>query len=434
MEGKAQTQNVSELEAIDQTNIWHPFTQAKTAPSPIPIVRGEGCYLVAADGTRYLDAISSWWVNIHGHANSYIANKIADQAMTLEHVMFADFTHAPACELAKRLLKHLPGNLSRIFYCTTGSTAVETALKISIQYWYNKGHPRTKVVAFKKGYHGDTVGAMSTSARGLFTKPFEPLLFDLITIDPPAFGQEEISANQLRQALADNDVACFFYEPQVQGASGMHIHSKEGLDDLIAICKAHGVLAIADEVMTGFGRTGPLFVSNTLKNKPDIICLSKSLTAGYLPMAATICTEELFQAFLSDDLARALLHGHTYAGNPIGCAAALASLDLLEDPACERQRAMIEHQHKLFQARILNHPHIKRCEVVGTILIVEYHDDSKGSYYSPFRDRLARFFLDNYVHLRPFGNMIHVMPPYCIVEDDLQLIYTVIERSLKELF
>lgn len=433
MEGQTTAQSISELLATDQQMIWHPFTQAKTAPLPVPIVRGEGCYLIAEDGSRYLDAISSWWVNLHGHGNHYIADSIATQALTLEHVMFADFTHEPACTLAKRLLALLPNTLNRVFYCTTGSTAVETALKMTIQYWYNSGRPRKKVVALRRGYHGDTLGAMSVSARGLFTQAFEPLLFDLIVIDPPTQTTIDASLSQLEQALAGDDVACFFYEPHIQGSSGMHVYSTEGLDALIGLCRSKGVLTIADEVMTGFGRTGPLFVSNTMMNKPDIMCLSKALTGGFLPMAATICSEQIYQAFFSDRLDKALLHGHTYAANPLGCAAALASLDLLQQPECDHQRAMIERQHKRFQEHIHNHPKIARCDVVGTILIVEYRNNANGSYYNTLRGELAHYFMHKRINLRPFGNMIHAMPPYCIKEQDLALIYEAIETSFQEI-
>ncbi|MDP1835232.1 MAG: adenosylmethionine--8-amino-7-oxononanoate transaminase [Chlamydiales bacterium] len=431
MEDKTTVQDAHYLET---TNVWAPFTQHQTSDAPIPVVKASGAYLHAADGSRYLDAISSWWVTLHGHCHPYIARKIAEQATQLEHVMLAGFTHPPACELAQRLTALLPANLTRVFYSDNGSTAVETALKIALQYWHNRNEmrPRTKVVTLKGGYHGDTVGAMSLSDRSFFTRPFEPILFDVISIDPPFIGSEEASLDQLKAALANDDVACFIYEPGLQGVGGMISHSLEGLDALIGLCRQHNVLTIADEVLVGCGRTGPLFVSNAMANAPDMVCLAKGLTGGFLPLAATVCSEHLFEAFLSDELKKALLHGHSYAGNPIGCAAALANLDLLEDPLCAQQRQFIEQKHRAFQQKLLGHPGIKRCEVIGTILIVDYRNDHASSYYNPLRNRLASFFLNRHVLLRPFGNTVHAIPPYCVDADDLQQIYDALEASLTE--
>jgi len=330
------------------------------------------------------------------------------------------------------LLEILPSNLSRIFYSDNGSTAVETALKIAFQYHYikNPEQPRHKVVVLEGGFHGETVGAMSLSDRGLFSAPFAPLLFDVITIPAPTPGSG--SLEKLEEILENEPVACFMFEPLVQAVSSMRFHDANGLSECIALCQAHDVLCIADEVMTGFGRLGPLFASDELSHKPDMICLAKPMTGGFLPLAATACTEKIYEQFLSDDRRKALLHGHSYCANPLGCAAALATLDLLRTPVCERQRASIEEQHLAFLEQIKHHPMVQTCRVKGTLLVVEYKDNTQ-SYHSALRNKLSTFFLDRGVLIRPFGNSIHVLPPYCISEAELEEVYRCIADSLEEL-
>lgn len=391
--------------------IWHPFTQAKTARTPISIARAEGCMLYTEDGRQFLDGISSWWVNLHGHAHPYIVERIYEQAKTLEHVIFADFTHKPAIELARRLLEILPGGMSKIFYSDNGSTAVEIALKMALQYWHNQNIAKTKVICFKGSYHGDTFGAMSAAGRNMFNRPFWPYLFEVESISLP----DEASLNELEPILEKGDVACFIFEPLILGARGMVTYSAKGLDQLIRACKRHNVLTIADEVMTGFGRTGTLFACEQLKETPDIICLSKGITGGFLPLGATVCTSKIFEAFLGDSLGQALLHGHSYTGNPLACASGLASLDLLLSDECYEQRRRIEASHKAFQREHGRHPKLKRCEVLGTILILEYHANE--------RERLYDHFLSRGILLRPLGSVLYVMPPYCIDDASLNLIY-----------
>lgn len=414
----------------DRACIWHPFTQMHTARSPIPIIRAKGAYLYAENGDRYLDAISSWWVNLHGHAHPYIAQKINAQAANLEHVIFADFTHAPAIELASRLLSHLPGIMSKVFYSDNGSTSVEAALKIALQYWHNQNIPKNTIICFKNSYHGDTFGAMSAAGRNEFNKPFWRHLFDVKSIDPPIRGQEDISLSQLQSILDQGDVACFIFEPLVLGSGGMIIYPPSGLNRLIQCCKQHQVLTIADEVMTGFGRTGTLFACDQLHEQPDLICLSKGLTGGFLPLGVTACTEKVFNAFLGDQLQQAFLHGHSYTGNPIACSSALASLDLLLDDACSLQRQIIENSHHLFCQRWRSHPKLKRCESLGTILAIEYHTKTR-SYFDSLRDRLYHFFLDQGILLRPLGHVLYILPPYCIQGDELQFIYDQIALTLE---
>lgn len=420
------------LSVRDKKYIWHPFTQMQTAFPPIPIARAKGIYLYSEDGKRYLDGISSWWANLHGHAHPYIAAKIKEQADRLEHVMFAGFTHAPAVDLASRLLNFLPEGMSKVFYSDNGSTAVEAALKIALQYWYNKNNntEKIKIICFKNSYHGDTFGAMSASGKTTFNQPFWKHLFQVEQIDPPLKGREEIALSQLKSILIKNESACFIFEPLVLGSGGMIIYPPEGLNKLIKCCKDHDVLTIADEVMTGFGRTGPLFSCSLLTETPDLICLSKGLTGGFLPLGATICTENIFNAFLDDSLHKAFLHGHTYTANPLACSSALASLDLLLEDTCTEQRKMIQSFHEGFCRKWNGHPKLKRCEYLGTILALEYRTDI-SSYFQPIAQKLFRFFMERGIVLRPLGNVLYVMPPYCIQADELMHIYHEIALTLE---
>lgn len=415
----------------DRACIWHPFTQMKTARPIIPIVRAKGIYLYAEDGSGYMDAISSWWVNLHGHAHPYISRKIQSQARVLEHAIFADFTHEPAIDLASRLLDILPGGVSKVFYTDNGSTAVEAALKMALQFWHNKKIPKTKVVCFKNSYHGDTFGAMSVAGKNEFNRPFWKHLFEVESIDPPIKGHEEQSLSQLQSILEQNDVACFIFEPLVLGVGGMIIYPPEGLNLLIQCCKEYQVLTIADEVMTGFGRTGTLFACEQLQSFPDLICLSKGLTGGFLPLGVTACTEEIFNAFLDEKLQQAFLHGHSYTANPLACSSALASLDLLLKNSCSFQRKMIENSHHSFCEKWRFHPKLRRCETIGTILVLEYLAKT-DSYFEALREHLYQFFLSKKILIRPLGNVIYILPPYCIKTEELHFIYDQIIITLEQ--
>lgn len=420
------------LSERDRRYVWHPFTQMKTARPHIPIVRATGAHLYDAEGRRYLDGTASWWVNLHGHAHPKIIARIAEQAEQMEHVSFADFTHPPAIDLATKLIPLLPGDMSKIFYSDNGSTANEVALKMALQYWYlkNPQNPKTKVICFKNSYHGDTFGAMSASGKNIFNRPFWSYLFDVATIDPPLKGHESASLAQLHSLLNQEDAACFIFEPLVLGTGGMITYPPEGLDALLSLCRKRHVLTIADEVMTGFGRTGTLFACERLREKPDLICLSKGLTGGFLPLGATACTETIYQAFLGDSLLQAFLHGHSYTANPLACASALASLDLLLDETCKKQRKDIALSHKTFCRAYDTHPKLKRCESLGTLLILEYRTYN-GSYFNSMRDKLYYFFLDRGILLRPLGHVLYVMPPYCMQREELQEIYEAIVFTLK---
>lgn len=409
--------------------IWHPYThrnaENSAADFPIPIVRGEGVYLFDENGNRYIDAISSWWVNIHGHAHPYIAEKVSVQLKTLEHVIFAGFTHQPAVELAERLLKILPSNQSKVFYSDNGSTAVEVALKMAIQYWANNGFKKTKIIAFDDAYHGDTFGAMSVSARSGFTKHFSSLLFEVIHIPVPAKGNEEASFTKLRAEMLNHhdEIAAFIFEPLVLGAGGMLMYEAAALDQLISICRENEILTIADEVMTGFGRTGKLFASDHLQQQPDIICLSKGLTGGTMPMGITSCTEEIVNAFQSEDRSKTFYHGHSYTANPLACTAALASLDLLLKEECRNNIHRISKQMQSLASHLQKITSLTNIRCTGTILAVDVVTNEQTSYFNTLRDKLYHFFLSKGILLRPLGNTIYVMPPYCISDDDLQYIF-----------
>ena len=414
----------------DKKYIWHPFTQMKTAEAAIPIVKGEGTLLIDDKGNTYIDAISSWWVNLHGHSHPYIAEKVYAQMQKLEHVVFAGFTHNPAVELCEKLSKHLPSNQAKFFFSGDGSSAVEIALKMVVQYWKNKDENKTRFVALDGAYHGETFGAMSTGARGIFSAPFSDLLFECTHIPFPK--DEQAAIQNLKTEIDKGGIAAFIFEPLVQGAAGMRMYKAETLNKLMQICKEAGVLCIADEVMTGFGRTGTTFAVNQTEAKPDLICLSKGLSGGTLPVSLTTCTNDIFDAFLGDDIQNAFLHGHSFTGNPIGCSAAIASLDLLEKKECQTAIKNIAKSHEIFAKRINSIEIIKDIRQTGTILAIELKSDSSG-YASSLRQKLYHDFLDQGVLLRPLGNVIYILPPYCIKEKELEKVYKVIENQLKKM-
>ena len=415
--------------------IWRPFTQIQTAKPPIFVDRAQGSYLFDKEGKRYFDGISSWWVNLHGHCHPYIAEAISTQVHQLDHVVFADFIHPKAIALAENLISLIPDKRSRVFFSDNGSTTVETALKMALQYWFNRGsHPkRTKVVCFENAYHGDTFGAMSASGPTPFNRPFWPYLFQVEKIPVPSVNNEERSLQSLKNIIANGDVACFIFEPIIQGVAGMIKHTPEGLSDLISHCQKNKVITIADEVMTGLGRTGTILACDMLNVKPDIFCLSKGLTGGFLPLGATLCVNWIYEAFLSEIHEKAFLHGHSYYANPVGCSAAIASIELLKNPICTMQRKMIELQHQKFCQEWGNHPSLMRCEVTGTILVLEYKEENlkKHSYFSSKKEALMSHFLKNHIYIRPFGNILHLIPPYCTSQEELEKTYTCIIQTLE---
>lgn len=417
------------LSERDRAVIWHPYTQMQTAPAPVAIVKGEGALLTDEQGQTYIDATSSWWVNIHGHAHPHITKRLAEQAAVLHHSIFAGYTHEPAVELAERLLPVLPGRQARVFYSDNGSTAIEVALKMTIQYWQNKGTPRRRLLAFHDAYHGDTFGAMSVSARSVFTQAFDEYLFDVSFLDLPDAGNLPALLAEI-DALAE-DAAAFIFEPLILGSGGMLMYDAQAFDTLLAHCRSKGILLIADEVMTGFGRTGTNFAMEQVTTPPDMITLSKGLTGGTMAMGITTCTAEIYDAFLSADKTKTLFHGHSYTANPLTCAAALASLDLFLDPACAENRRRVAAQHTAFAETLAKAKHVKNVRQTGTILAFEVDTGEADSYTNNLAGFLHAFFREQRVMLRPLGNTIYILPPYCITNGQLATVYAAILEMLR---
>ncbi|MDP4267880.1 MAG: adenosylmethionine--8-amino-7-oxononanoate transaminase [Bacteroidota bacterium] len=412
------------LSERDRNLIWHPYTQMLLEPESIGIVRGEKEFLYDEQGKRYIDAIASWWVNIHGHSHPYIAEKVHEQMNKLEQVIFAGFTHSPAVELAERLLKLLPEKQKKVFFSDNGSTAVEVAIKMALQFYANQGVKRNTIVSFTNAYHGDTFGAMSVSGRSIFTKPFNQYLFDVKFIEPPTAGNEEKSLRQLEEIIQKHRVAAFIFEPLIQGSSGMLMHTPEGLNRLLRLCHCCSVLTIGDEVMTGFGRTGKMWATDYLDEKPDIYCLSKGLTGGVMPLGVTTCTQSIYDKFLSPDKHKTLYHGHSFTANPIACTVALASLDLFEKENTMEKVKRIEKRHAEFAKELKNNKKIKDIRHRGVIIAIELQEDcEETSYINPMRDKIYNFFISRGIILRPLGNIIYMNPPYCISEESLDYIY-----------
>ena len=425
---------MNNLKESDKKNIWHPFTPLVGSEDPLLITKAEGIYLYTDTERKIIDAVSSWWVNLHGHSNPDIAKAIAAQSQKLEHVIFAGFTHEPAIRLSENLLSILPENQSRIFFSDNGSTAVEVALKMAIQFWHNQGiSNKRKVIALNGAYHGDTFGAMAIGERGTFTAPFASYLFDVRYIDFPTTENEQDILEQFRDILKDSDIGTFIFEPLVQAAAGMRMYSAKVLDKLIQAAHNHDVICIADEVFTGFGRTGKMFASDYLNNKPDIIAVSKGITGGALPLGATSCSDRIVSAFISSDRQKTFFHGHSYTANPIACAAANASFELLIDNTCQEQIEMIETYHKEFSQQIASHRHVLNSRCLGTILAIELKTPEGTSYFNEIRKWSYKFFLDRDILLRPLGNVIYVLPPYVIKEDELKIIYSCIAEFLDSL-
>lgn len=450
------------LVARDRAHVWHPYTQMLTRPDPLPIVRGEGVYLFTEDGRTLLDGTSSWWVNIHGHAHPRLNEALARQAREIEHVIFANCTHRPGVELAERLAAVLPAGLTRIFYSDNGSTAVEVAMKMASQFWSNQGQRRRTFITLHHAYHGDTVGAMSASEQSVFTAPFAPMLFDVVRAHAPycyrcplglqhtrcegqCLGEVRPSgvddapwAETLGQQLERHagDVAAVLVEPMLQGAGGMIVWPAEFLAGVRRLCDRHGTLLIADEVLTGFGRTGRLFACEHAAVSPDIICLSKAVTGGYLPLGVTAATERIYEAFLSTDRMRTFFHGHSFTGNPLACAIALASLDLVEETHAVEKVQRMEGWLRRGLEPLASHPFVGDVRVIGGVGIVELVSDKQtkaaGGYLDDAGPRLAQAFLDRGLLLRPLGNVIYAMPPYVITESEVDWMTTQIREVVDE--
>ncbi len=417
----------------DQKFLWHPYTQHKTAAAPIVIAKGEAALLWDENGKEYIDEIASWWVNPFGHSNKFIADAIYKQLTTLEHVLFGGFTHEPAILVAEKLMEILPSNQEKIFFSDNGSTAVEVAIKVALQFFYNKGEKRKTIIAFEDAFHGDTFAAMAASGISFYTQAFQGMFIDVVRIPVPIEGKEQESFDQLKLVIKNHVCAAFLFEPLVLGAAGMVMYTPEALDELIKICKENKVLTIADEVMTGFGKTGKTFACDYLETQPDMMCLSKALTGGTIPMAITTFTQKLFDGFYSDDINKALFHGHTFTANPTGCAAALASLQLLQTDEMQTNIARVNQKHLQFQEKMKVNPKVVTTRVLGVIFALEIKTENTESYYGTLRNRLYDFFISNGVILRPVGNIVYILPPYIITDSQLEKIYEIVSRAVIEI-
>jgi adenosylmethionine-8-amino-7-oxononanoate aminotransferase len=426
-------------------HLWHPFTQEGVDPPPLSIRSANGVFLETQDGRQILDAISSWWVNLHGHSHPAIAEAVGRQAARLEHVLFAGFSHEPAEELAERLGKVVPQPLRHVFFSDDGSTAVEVALKLALQYWANCGRPgKRRIVALEHAYHGDTVGAMSVSDDSPFNAAFESLRIPVLRTHSASCAHCPVGLsratchieclNQLERLLTEqgDQIAAIIVEPLLQGAGGMIVHPEEFLSGVRRLTEAHDVLLIADEVLTGFGRTGRMFACERAGIVPDLMCVAKGLTGGFLSLAATFATDRIHNAFVGGDRMRTFFHGHSYTANPIACAAANASLQIFENEPVLERIAAIEQVHAARLPGFAGHPAVLDARHIGTVSAIELKvPESDSGYLSSLRPRLYRFFLDRGVLLRPLGNVVYVLPPYVITAEQLHFVYDVIQESLQ---
>jgi adenosylmethionine-8-amino-7-oxononanoate aminotransferase len=423
-------------------HLWHPFTQEGVDAPPLSICRAKGVFLETHDSRQILDAISSWWVNIHGHSHPAVAEAVAEQAARLEHVLFAGFSHEPAEELAVRLGKIVPPALRHVFFSDDGSTAVEVALKLALQYWKNCGSPdKRRIVALENAYHGDTVGAMSVSDDSPFNAAFDSLRIPVLRTHSAHCAHCPVGLtratcqieclNKLERLLSEQgaEIAAVIVEPLLQGAGGMIVHPEEFLSGVRRLTAAYDVLLIADEVLTGFGRTGRMFACERAAVVPDLMCVAKGLTGGFLPLAATFATDRVHDAFSGGDRSRTFFHGHSYTANPIACAAANASLRIFESEPVFERIAAIERVHAARLPAFVTHPSVRDVRHIGTVAAIELKVPDAG-YLSSLRPRLYEYFLSRGVLLRPLGNVVYILPPYVITPDQLNFVYDVIGDSL----
>jgi adenosylmethionine-8-amino-7-oxononanoate aminotransferase len=420
------------LSEKDQLYNWHPYTQHKIIGQLPVIVKGSGIYLTDENNKVYIDAISSWWTSVFGHCHPQLIAAATNQLNTLEHVLFGGFTHPKAIELSEKLISILPHNQKKIFYSDNGSTAVEVALKAAFQFFINQGQKRSKVLAFEDAFHGDTFGAMASSGISLFSEQFNDLLLEVTRIPLPNDENMAGLIIEVENHFKTQEYACFVFEPLIQGAAGMRFYEAKHLDQLISLCKKYNVLTIADEIMTGFGKTGLTFAVDHLHNKPDMICLSKALTGGVLPMSITSFTQDIFEAFYDQDVNKALFHGHTFTANPLGCAIALASINLYESEFIQAQLKMLTTSHLAFVKELNQNEKVKNPRTMGPILAFEVVAENDG-YYGNLRNRLYAFFIDKGFIIRPVGNTIYILPPYITSQEALEKIYSVLREVLNSL-
>jgi len=424
---------MSELIKKDNSYVWHPFTQHFTEGEPLQIVKAKDEFLYDVNEKQYIDANSSWWVNVHGHGNEEIGNALTKQFNAIDHVVFAGVTHPKAVELAERIVQKLPDNFSKVFFSDNGSTAVEVGLKMALQYFYNKGEKRERFLAMEGAYHGDTFGAMSVGQRGYFNEPFEHFFFDVDFIEFPNKTNESELLNSAEELFKSGEFAGLIVEPLIQGSSGMKMYSALFLDQLTTLARKYGVLVIFDEVMTGFGRTGKMFAMDHCKVKPDIVTLSKGLTGGVMALGLTVATEEIYSAFLSPEKTKALLHGHSFTGNPLACAVSCASLDVFEKEQTWDSIARIQSWNERFLNELRSNDKVAEVRMLGTILALEIETGEGNTYFSNIREKAYSYFLDEGILIRPLGNILFINPPYCIQEESHQKLTGAILRFLASL-
>lgn len=419
------------LQERDKKHLWHPLTQHHLQNHILAIVKAKGALLYDENNIAYIDGIASWYTAMYGHCHDYIIEKVQQQMQQTDQIVFAGFTHKPAIELSEQLIEILPDNQEKIFFSDNGSTANEVAIKMAIQYHHNQGEKRQTIIAFENGFHGDTFGAMSVSGLSVYNGVFEDLFIDVKRIAVPNSENIESILAQLRNIICDNKIAAFIYEPLVQGANAMHMYSASYLDKILNLCKDNNVITIADEVMTGFGKTGKLFASEFMLNQPDIMCLSKALSAGFVPLAVTTCTIEIYKSFLSDDFNQAFLHAHTYTANPIACSAALAGIKLLRSKSIQDNALNIIQSHQKFDRLIRDHSMVDSTRQLGVIYAIDLNIDTQR--YGNKRNEIFHFFMARGVCLRPLGRTVYILPPYVIENEQLQHIYSCIVELLDEL-
>ncbi|GGK31503.1 adenosylmethionine--8-amino-7-oxononanoate aminotransferase BioA [Yeosuana aromativorans] len=417
------------IQERDKKHLWHPLTQHKLHPEAIAITKAKDCMLYDENGNEYIDAIASWYTCMYGHCNEFITNRVHQQMQQLDQVVFSGFTHEPAVKLSEELIKILPKNQNKLFFSDNGSTCVEIGIKMALQYHFNKGDKRNTLIAFEDGFHGDTFGAMSVSSLSVYNGPFEDFFLDVKRIPTPNGHNHHAVLEMLADIVKTNKVAGFVYEPLVQGAAAMKMHDATGLDLILQFCKEHDIITVADEVMTGFGKTGKHFASLHMNTKPDIMCLSKALTAGLLPMAITSCSQHIYDGFYSDDISKGLFHGHTYSANPLACSAALAGLELLQSSKIQDNIKCIIASHQEFGNHIKTHPKVKSTRQTGVVFALDLNVEM--SRYGNLRDKLFSFFMKHGVFLRPLGNTIYIQAPYIIAKEQLEKVYQVIEDALE---